>query len=228
MSSKFNLDSEFERASIEYLKIKNPFKELDISSIIWTDNKEEQLNGSDLVATVVEDGCIMPNRVIDVKSVASLIPTFSQEIINANSERVGWIMNNDLKTDFLLYVWHEVEANNYSEGKKKVIESISNIKSTHLSLCNKKDMQDLIYKEIGIRCTPKASRFILSEIKRINSDKPTSYYTVDIENKCLKEISKNERENVYITYSRQVHEKPINFVVRKNLIEKISKNTKIS
>ena len=223
MASKYNTDSKFERSSIQYLKNKDIFEDLDMVDVVWTDDEETQKTGSDLIATIKGEA----NQVVDIKSVAFSIPTFSQEIINGKSEKVGWIMNNELATDYLLFVWHNVNADNYTDGKLKIIKDLSCINYTDISLCKKKDMQDLIYKEIGIKCNDKAANFILSEIKRINSKKSISYYTVDRDNKCLREIEDKSKRNIYISYSKNIHERPINFIVRKSLINSISKNIRV-
>lgn len=217
--SNFITDSKFERASIEYLKVKYPFDKIGISNIRWTDTKDEQLSGSDMVATVYNNDVLVENCVIDVKSVASPLPTFSQEIINCKSGKVGWIMNNSLKTDYFLFVWHNTGINNYTDAKKTIAEDYTKIISTDITLVSKKALQDFIKEQTNIECNEDKAKSLLLLTRGIARTSDTAYFK--IEGKSLYGVKEKPLSRIYITRSDRIHEQPLNFIVRKSDLENL-------
>ena len=218
MKSSFNLDAKFERNSIEYLKDRKVFEKLGFSNFHFTDDRETQLSGSDMVADF--DG--KTGQVVDIKSVASMLPTFSQEIANGNSRRIGWIMNNELKTDYYLYVWHNVEGESYYTAKKLIAEDYSYISDTVVALVSKKDVQKYITDNTGIPCDENNANKILRISDRILKTNGTVYIWLD--NGEIKAGKKRPNVPVYITRSDSIAEQPLNFIVRRSVLEKLGKN----
>jgi len=221
--SKFDTDTIFERTSIEYLRKNNFFEKIGIFNCKFIDDINEQKSGCDLIADIDIDGQILKDKIIDVKSIAGLIPTFSQEIINATSKRVGWIMNNNLNTEYYLYVWHGIDnPEGYEKDKLKIIENTDIITKNRLCLVKKKDVQNLIENETGVKCTPEYAYGILNVVNQITTKRnKTNYY--QCKNSSLLELENGRGERVYVTQSNNIHEKPINFIVRERDLKILGK-----
>lgn len=219
--SNFNIDSKFERSSLEYLKENEVFGKLGLSNTFFTDDKETQKTGSDLVADLYDE----IRQVIDVKAVASMIPTFSQEIINCNSGKVGWIMDNSLKTDYYMYVWHNTGDYSYSHAKEQIAKDYSCIKETDIVLVKKQDIQKFIEENIGIQCNEENAMKIFEVSNKIQRTDSTLYISL-VEGKIMASLNKPSTR-VYITRSDNVKEQPLNFILRKTDIESLGKTLTI-
>lgn len=93
--SLYNTDKKFEEESFKYLKKTEIFYNDTMKLISEIKEREFQKMGMDTI-------CLINNqvKVVDVKAMAGYIPTFSQELFNINSQRIGWLLNNSLKTDY--------------------------------------------------------------------------------------------------------------------------------
>ena len=87
--SLYNTDKKFEEESFKYLKKTEIFYNDTMKLISEIKEREFQKMGMDTI-------CLINNqvKVVDVKAMAGYIPTFSQELFNINSQRIGWLLNN--------------------------------------------------------------------------------------------------------------------------------------
>lgn len=221
--SKFYSDAEFEAASMKYIKQHKLLERVGILNADFIEDSAKQKAGCDIIADIQVNNEIIPNKIIDVKSIAGIIPTFSQEIINSTSKRVGWIMNDNLETEFYLFVWHEVEnPEGYSKDKAKIIEDANAIVRNRLCLVKKENLKRFIEKETGIKCTPEYAYGIMNTIDKITTEeKKINYY--QCKDSALLEIENGKNEKVYITRSNNIYERPINFIVREEDLKRLGK-----
>ena len=219
--SMFNVDSRFERASVNYLLN----KQMDLLEKVGIINVKEvvtdasrQKAGIDVIADVRYKGKLYPDAAIDFKSIAGFIPTFSQEAYNSRSGNIGWIMNPELDTDFYLYVWHDVkEDKGYKYNKIAIAENPDVISKNRLVLLSKADIQRIITEETGIQCMPSGMIELEDQLLSYLGDK--YYETSDIKKLMfssgkIRSYSWASHPQVYLTLSGNIHERPVNFIVR--------------
>ena len=218
MKSNYYSDSDFERNSIEYLKAHNVLEKLGFTDIIHIEDKETQIKGVDVIANLGEQ-----KVTIDVKSVASMLPTFSQEIANCASKRIGWIMNNKLETDYYLYVWHNVSGIPYSEAKNKIALDCECITNSDCVLVKKSVLQDFIFQNFGTVCSEEVGEKFIRVTSKIPNQNSTVYFILNENRKLCWGLEKPSGHGVYITRSDKIKEQPLNFIIRKSDLEKMGK-----
>lgn len=199
-TSNWLVDKSFEETSIEYLKNSSIFKEMKVEEIIK--DRERQLRGIDVISEIYKN--------VDVKSIASKLPTFCFEISgNIHSGQVGWFCNDDLDTDFYLVVWHEVQgAKSYQSGKR--LMNLENVVSTEALLIRKSDLKKAVEEELG------DLKELVEKIRSYNIHQKTS---VKFDSNANPTKAKMD---IYPVLSAGLYEQPINVVVRKEVLEKLS------
>ena len=232
MKSEYNIDAKFERNIIQYLKDNKIPESIGLAGVHFTDDYNSQKQGVDFSAMYRGRMCY-----VDVKSIASDFPTFSQEVMNTVSRNAGWMFNNKLQTTHILYTYHVVEgASNYAEGKRIVADDPSKIIRTECILVPKKKVQDDIKKHLHLDCDVNTARSIAKAIETqiskgaIRTTEPCYRFKVVNDNKrALRKIEKWETKGLqmWITRSNNVAEHPINIVVRKQELIKLSTEHKI-
>ena len=91
-------DKAFEETSIQYLQNTNIFKDMNIQEIVK--DRDRQLRGIDVIAQLYGQ-----DIKVDIKSIASQLPTFCFEISgNINTSQKGWLINPDVETEYYLIV----------------------------------------------------------------------------------------------------------------------------
>ena len=148
-----------------------------------------------------EDTIIITNKreeiIIDEKATLHYInanlPTFACELKNQQSGAKGWIINNNLKTEYYLLAW---------PNGSDVPKTANDFYHSDVMLISKKDVLDII-RDSGIDIN-NIDDFIDSHIKKLNKDnnKVNIAYGVDL--------------NVNFNLA----ERPINLVIRREVLEK--------
>lgn len=99
VQSKFFIDKQFEQESWAYLKESEIFYNDCMKLIAEVKQREFQKMGMDTV-------CLINGEVktVDVKAMAGVLPTFSQELKNITSGNIGWLLNDELK-QIIIYLY---------------------------------------------------------------------------------------------------------------------------
>lgn len=127
-------DKAFEETSIQYLQNTNIFKDMNIQEIVK--DRDRQLRGIDVIAQLYGQ-----DIKVDIKSIASQLPTFCFEISgNINTSQKGWLINPDVETEYYLIVYHEIiGASSYRQGKALMTQD--NVAETEAMLINKETLK---------------------------------------------------------------------------------------
>lgn len=213
VASKWQLDKHFEECCMQYLeKQTNIFKDLEVFDIVK--DKERQLQGIDIIGRV--HGQV---RNIDVKSIASMLPTFCFEISgNVHSGQIGWLLNENVKTDYYLLTYHEIEGakNDYRRGKEELVAG-AKVEYTLALLISKKKIVDLIKTHLHSDNLYQVIEQIRNNANNYQNRKTTVRFKVSNNNVYFGEHIKGCL--VYPTLSPYLHEQPINVVINRTLLE---------
>ena len=198
-------DKAFEETSIQYLQNTSIFKELNIQEIVK--DRDRQLRGIDVIAQLYGQ-----DIKVDVKSIASQLPTFCFEISgNINTSQKGWLINPDMQTDYYLIVYHEViGASSYRQGKTLMTQD--NVASTEAMLIKKETLKKEIERNLG-------DLDVLVEKIRGYDIHQKSAARFNEKGELVK--NKN-RMDIYPVLSCGLYEQPINVVVRKEVLKKLA------
>lgn len=204
-TSNWSTDKRFEETSMEYLKNSPIYQELNVIETVI--DKKRQLEGIDVIAEINNQQIN-----IDVKAIASKLPTFCFEISgNVHSGQIGWLLNDELKTDYYLIVYHDVEGSSKNYRKGKQIMTLNNINETEVLLIKKSTLKDRLTQELGdlekvVKGIRKQSLSGCSVIRFDKNLKPT----------------KERGEMIYPTLSCGIYEQPINIVVKKEILDELA------
>lgn len=176
-------------------------------------DRESQLRGIDV--------CIETNgkkMIIDEKASVyysnAMIPTFAFEIdsIQKGHDKPvdGWFVNDELLTEYYMLIWPNVKC--VKEGKQWIRKDVSMICKDDFTiveamLIEKEDLKNALIREGYGR------NRLLEYAKRMR----TLYSGIE------EKREENLFENVKIAYSGQLAEKPINLVIKKDLLKSIAK-----
>lgn len=209
--STFDIDSRFEKESSAYLFKSSLFHNEVLNLISAVSEKEFQIKGIDAVALV--NGKLAS---VDIKAVAGVLPTFSQEMRNTKSGKIGWLLNNELLTDYYLFVYHKIKNGTgvYSEDKKNLTKD--NIKYTKAILISKLEVQNIILSELGLKDINQLrtliDRYVIPAYKKTGVTKITY-------NPETNKIKPYGREDVYFVVSDKIYEQPVNCIIKRRLLE---------
>lgn len=198
-------DKMFEETSIEYLKNTNIFKDMNVKEIVK--DKERQLRGIDVIAQLLGKDVS-----VDVKSIASQLPTFCFEVSgNIHTNQLGWLINPKVETEYYLVVYHDiVGASSYRQGK--ALMNQDNVASTEAFLIKKEDLKKEIERVLG------DLNSVVEKIRGYNIQQKSSVKFDE-----TGEIVKNKRKmDIYPVLSCGLYEQPINVVVRKEVLNKLA------
>ena len=220
--SNFNGDKRFEEESTRFLIRSHILMELGTKTII--EDKERQLQGVDLICDIpFDDGTVKESQNVDIKAIASTIPTFCFEVAgNTGSGQVGWLLNSELVTDYYLVVYHDIiGGTNYSANKE--ILTVDNVNYTKVMLINKEKLQQLVLDYFMFDCL-KDAQDIVKRIEFLNQDetKMTTYSYDGVRITQLKNASDKKDLKMWFSASNHLKERPINVVIRQQLLESIS------
>lgn len=214
MESKFFIDKHFEEESFEYLKKSHIFYNDDMKLIAEVKQREFQKLGMDTI-------CLINGEVktVDIKAMASVIPTFSQELKNITSGKIGWLINDDLKTDYYLYTYHRVKDGTGNYSKDKYLLNRNNIEYTKSILVKKADVLGIIYDTLGL--DKNGLKDLTEEIeKAYKKTGKTKFVYKDGE---LVATYNTSNFPCYFVVSKYIKEKPINCIIRRSELERVGK-----
>ena len=220
--SNFKGDKRFEEESTRFLIRSHILMELGTKTII--EDLERQLQGVDLICDIpFDDGTVKENQNVDIKAIASTIPTFCFEVAgNTGSGQVGWLLNSELLTDYYLVVYHDIiGGTNYSANKE--ILTVDNVNYTKAMLINKEKLQQLVLDYFMFDCLKDAQE-VVKRIKFLNQDetKMTTYSYDGVRITQLNNASDKKDLKMWFSASNHLNERPINVVIRQELLESIS------
>lgn len=220
--SNFKEDKRFEEESTRFLIRSHILMELGTKTII--EDIERQKQGVDLICDIpFDDGTVKENQNVDIKAIASTIPTFCFEVAgNTGSDQVGWLLNPELLTDYYLVVYHDIiGGTNYSANKE--ILTVDNVNYTKVMLINKEKLQQLVLDYFMFDCL-KDAQDIVKRIEFLNQDetKMTTYSYDGVRITQLKNASDKKNLKMWFSASNHLKERPINVVIRQQLLESIS------
>lgn len=220
--SNFKGDKRFEEESTRFLIRSHILMELGTKTII--EDLERQLQGVDLICDIpFDDGTVKENQNVDIKAIASTIPTFCFEVAgNTNSGQVGWLLNPELLTDYYLVVYHDIiGGTNYSTNKE--ILTVDNVNYTKAMLINKDKLQQLVF-DYFMFDSVKEVQDVVDRIKFLNQGN-TKLATYAYDGASITPLDKtsNKRDlKMWFSASNHLGERPINVVIRQELLESIA------
>lgn len=220
--SNFKGDKRFEEESTRFLIRSHILMELGTKTII--EDLERQKQGVDLICDIpFDDGTVKESQNVDIKAIASTIPTFCFEVAgNTGSGQVGWLLNSELVTDYYLVVYHDIiGGTNYSANKE--ILTVDNVNYTKAMLINKEKLQQLVLDYFMFDCLKDAQE-VVKRIKFLNQDetKMTTYSYDGVRITQLNNASDKKDLKMWFSASNHLNERPINVVIRQQLLESIS------
>ena len=220
--SNFKEDKRFEEESTRFLIRSHILMELGTKTII--EDIERQKQGVDLICDIpFDDGTIKESQNVDIKAIASTIPTFCFEVAgNTGSGQVGWLLNSELVTDYYLVVYHDIiGGTNYSANKE--ILTVDNVNYTKALLINKEKLQQLVL-DYFMFDSLKDAQDVVKRIKFLNQDetKMTTYSYDGVRITQLNNASGKKNLKMWFSASNHLKERPINVVIRQQLLESIS------
>ena len=220
--SNFKEDKRFEEESTRFLIRSHILMELGTKTII--EDLERQKQGVDLICDIpFDDGTVKESQNVDIKAIASTIPTFCFEVAgNTGSGQVGWLLNSELVTDYYLVVYHDIiGGTNYSANKE--ILTVDNVNYTKAMLINKEKLQQLVLDYFMFDCL-KDAQDVVKRIKFLNQDetKMTTYSYDGVRITQLNNASDKKDLKMWFSASNHLKERPINVVIRQQLLESIS------
>lgn len=220
--SNFKEDKRFEEESTRFLIRSHILMELGTKTII--EDIERQKQGVDLICDIpFDDETVKESQNVDIKAIASTIPTFCFEVAgNTGSGQIGWLLNSELVTDYYLVVYHDIiGGTNYSANKE--ILTVDNVNYTKALLINKEKLQQLVLDYFMFDCL-KDAQDVVKRIKFLNQDetKMTTYSYDGVRITQLNNASDKKDLKMWFSASNHLKERPINVVIRQQLLESIS------
>ena len=157
------------------------------------------------------------------------LPTFSLELSfyardDHNQHTIlldGWFINTDLETTDYLFVWpksrKEIKKEDLNKLEKRDIHSLE------VMSINKKELQNFIEKETGKS---------VEDLRAFAREFRTKYDALIKEGKITdKRVvcnfnmeEKKPSDSIYLFYSLALPEKPINIIVKKDILKKLARN----
>lgn len=142
--------------------------------------------------------------------------TFALELLNSSSGKVGWFINDDLETEYYMFIWP------HADGR---LVSVDNIEYAQYALVEKIRLKDAIEKryQSADRLREYALKLSGGDLEGATEQYNRLYYK-----------RPPFDENAYLVYTREPTEddngkveRPVNLVVKKTLIEGVAEDTGI-
>lgn len=172
-------------------------------------DREKQLNGID-VCIELEDRRVLIDEKASVYYSNVMIPTFAFEIDSMQEGHLepvpGWFINDRLQTEYYMLIWPNIKCTR--QGNQWIRKDIKNL-----------DMNDFtIIEAMLIR-----KKDIRNALEKKGYDKKHLIeYARRMRRVCSKEEMRKEEkltDDVKISFSGQLAEKPINLVIQKRLLK---------
>lgn len=139
--------------------------------------------------------------------------TFALELLNSSSGKVGWFINDNLETEYYMFIWP------HADGR---LVSVNNIEYAQYALVEKNKLKDVI--ERRYQSADRLREYAL-RLSRGSLDGTTEQY-----NRLYYKRPPFD-ENAYLVYTKEPTEddngkveRPVNLVVKKILIEGIAED----
>ena len=219
-TSSYLTDKRFEEVSMEHLRTHTSIlKELGTKEIVK--DRKLQKEGIDLICDIPrffsQSLFKFKNKYVDVKAVSTMLPTFSFELLNDQSGNIGWFINDELKTEYYLLVYHEIDGCGCSYTRNKAAINVDNVIHTRALLIKKSKLRKYVEEQLnGV-----SYEQIIEEIQEESKDKKGRQKYV-LSNKHIKEKDKNGGNEIYFTVSNQLRERPINVIIRRTKLEEMA------
>lgn len=137
--------------------------------------------------------------------------TFALELLNSSSGKIGWFINDELETKYYMFIWP------HADGRLK---SVDNIEYAQYALVERARLKDMIEEQYQSTERLKEYAFRLSDGALGGT---TEHY-----NRLYYKKTPFD-DNAYLVYTKEPDgdkegkvEKPVNLVVKKNMIEKVA------
>lgn len=185
------------------------------SKFIRIKDRQQQLQGIDVIIENGNKSTINIDEKASVYYSNAMIPTFAFEINSyqrdGNEPVIGWLLNDNLKTDYYNLMWPNVKCiqNNEREWIRKPLSEIRKPDFTIIEsmMINKKKLIERIEKDI----VPKFEMKLLEYATKIRRND-----LVLTNNKVCLATGYN------IVYTENLKEKPINLVIKKNILSDVA------
>ena len=170
-----------------------------------------QKNGVDLILSIDNE-----EYIIDEKSQTDSIfkdepkPSFALELLNSNSNNIGWFVNDVLRTEYYMFFWPHADEKPAKFGS---VEDVKYIEYVDYALVNRNRLKEYILEHY---CGTEALLDYAHKLSNGELEK------TEEKDKIIKYKEKPFDDKVYLTYSYTLKEKPVNLVVKREIIEQIS------
>lgn len=179
-------------------------------------DKNSQLKGID-VCIEAEERKIYIDEKASIYYSNAMLPTFAFELDSIQKGHMdpveGWFINDDLKTGYYMLIWPNVKC---YKPEKQGTQWV------------RKDLKKIVKEDFTIveaMLIEKKELRIFLERKGYDRDYLSKYakYIRDLYSKESDKQDQEITENVKISYSGQLAEKPINLVIRKEVLRDLAK-----
>lgn len=213
-------DKKFEEESTLFLIKQGVLFDIGTQEVVT--DKDRQVQGMDLLCDIpTKDGLEM-GMAVDVKAIASRLPTFSFEVSgNIHSGQVGWFIKDDLLTDYYLIVYHDI-VNGQGYAKNKYLLTLENVNYTKCLLIKKETLQQYVLDYFELDSIDDLKDVVEDIRKMSDGCQNTLYFTHDDMGTSM--ISKEDTRNqkTWFTVSGKIYETPINVIIREGVLESLA------
>ncbi len=202
MESKFRSDKHGEEALASFLDtyLYSQMTEDDIVvDFRRMEDKQTQLSGIDLVLTTGKRDVSVDEKSA-LQYINKDIPTFAMEIYYRGN--TGWFMNDGLQTDAYLFVW-----------PRAAVTDLSAIAPEDFTRCDCM----LVYKQV----LRKYVRSFLPDEDLMRAARALDREELDWKPDKWNRYPVPDNPDLYLTISRQLHERPVNLVIKKRILKRL-------
>lgn len=146
-----------------------------------------------------------------------MIPTFAFEVNSiqksASEPVVGWLLNDELKTDYYMLIWPNVKC---KENKLKNVwerVSLDSLKKDDFTI-----VEAMLIKKKSILDYLESERWRKDRIISYANQIRTRYENDSEDNR----LAIHEKNNFYFYFTKKLAEKPINIVIRKDILRQLA------
>ena len=146
----------------------------------------------------------------------AMIPTFAFEIDSLQKGHdnpvEGWFINDELLTEYYMLIWPNIKCTRSNEDRQWKRKDLDHLTKDDFTI-----IEAMLIEKQSIRS--------MLEKKGYNRSRLLEYARLirKMADESDAIIEKNIAENVKITYSGQIAEKPVNLVIRKEVLKQMSK-----
>lgn len=177
-----------------------------VVEIEYIEDGDRQQQGIDV--TFVQNG---NTYIIDEKAQTDYLyrslPTFSLELLNSSSGRRGWFINDEMLTQYYMFIWPHANVHRVNNQ----LQSVDDIEYVDYALVSKERLVELIETQYNLnneQLLEYANRISRNELEGTDERNGRVYY-------------KNTPfdRNIYLVYTTTKRERPVNLIVSKHILE---------